>query len=767
MIKKIFAPIKRLLSRVAASGDALAYAMIAAFVFAGPLFFVPVRGYAVGVGKGFLAMFLGLILLLIGGVVALKKGVLTVPRSPFFAILGGIWIVALVGSVLSPSAGMSIAGYGFETTTWLFLTVFAACIAAAYQVLREYRRVGVLFGLLFASFAVIFVFHLVRFIGGPSIATLGVLGGNTSTLIGSWGDLGMFFGMVLLLSTLTLELAGLARVFKWGVAGIAAASGIALAFMNIGIVWIVLGSVSLLVTLYLFAFAYWDTSSKSYKKENRVPWYVLGLFVFSIICLFFGPSLGSLASRHQNISWNDVRPSFTSSVQVAGKNLVHNFATGYGPNTFSLGWSLAKPVALSGGTLSGADFSQGYSYGMTQVATGGVLGAMLWIAFFLTLGYLVVRRMGKGFESSLDRYFAVSIAVLVIYLSAMSWVYVPGTYLLIILALLIGAFVSVSKTTKESSFSFIKDPRASFFGILGLTAILVVILFAGYVEARKASSFSHYAKANSLVAKSDLPGAVGELTAAIRLASHDIYHYQMAQLALGDAARAASSVASAGKDAATKQAEQSLGIALGHAKAATDQNPMNYRNWSLTGDVYRAAVSLGVSEALDLAKKAYAEADLRNPNDSTSLLAQANLSLASKDASGALGFVKQSIDRYPTAAAYGTRAQIQIGQQDWSGTLDSLKRLISLGSSDPLAYIYLGVAYEKTGDAENAAKVYDMIRKRFTDGDEAISKVKAGLEAGSAPAAISQDAPAVPAAAAAPVPQKAAPKTPVAPKAKK
>ncbi len=766
MIKKISTPIKNLFSRIAASGDSLMYTMIAIFVVIGPVFFIPIPGFAIGISKGFLGMFLGIIILLISGITILKKGAITIPKSPIFWVLGGIWISSFIGALFAPSINMSLMGYGFGTTTWLFITIFSTCVVVAYKVLKDYRRIGFLYGGMIISFILLFLFQVVRFIGGPAVMSLGILGNTTSSLIGSWGDLGMFFGMILLFSVLTLQLAGLTRIFKWGIALIATISTIALAFMNISIIWIILGIIALLTILYLFAFAYWDTSSKTYKKESRVPWYVLFLFIISVISIFFGPVLNNFAGKHQNITWNDVRPSFKSSVQVMGKTLRHNFATGYGPNTFSLGWSLAKPIALSGNSLADTDFNQGYSYGITQIVMNGLIGAFLWIGFFLLLAYLIIRRMSKGFETSLERYFVVSLSVLVLYLSVMTWVYIPGTFLLLFLAILIGAFIATSVSVRELSFSFIKDPRASFFGIFGITLALVVILFGGYIEIRKAASFAHYAKAGTKVTKGDFSGGVMELTTAINLANHDLYHYQMAQIALGDASKAAASTETLGKDGATKQSEQSLGIALGHAKAATDQNPSNYKNWSLVGDVYRAAVSLGVTEAADLAKKAYAEADKRNPNDTTSILALANLALVSKDISGALGYIKQSIDRYPTKQAYGLKTQIQIGQQNWTGALESLKQLVSFGSSDPLVYVYLGVAYEKTGDMDNAEKIYTMIRKQFTDGDTVITKVKEGLRT-EAPAVTPQDVSLQKTEPATVVPVKSVPKTPVAPKVKK
>jgi predicted Zn-dependent protease len=223
-------------------------------------------------------------------------------------------------------------------------------------------------------------------------------------------------------------------------------------------------------------------------------------------------------------------------------------------------------------------------------------------------------------------------------------------------------------------------------------------------------------------------------------------------------------------------------MALAHAQAAAASDGMNYKNWTLLGDVYRSMVSLGITDAYDRATSAYQEAQKRILNDSTMIL-YFQLALAKKDVDGALGFVKNSINAYPTADAYIVRAQIQIGQQKFDDAAVSLKaglaldpynmnlayqyglflisqhhysdaipvlqRTILLNRNYAIAYVYLGYAYEKTGDLDNANRVYDYIKNQFPGGADAISAVKNSQ--------IDQPAPQVPTPVI----------TPVAPKKKK
>jgi tetratricopeptide (TPR) repeat protein len=666
MIKFITKPFKNISATIAQSSNVVSYSIIGILVVLGPLFFFPVRAMSVVASKGYFVALVTIIAVLVAGITVLKRGSITVSKNILFLAAGAISLITLLGAVLSPSFSMAFWGYGFETTTWFFVATIVLMMVFAYKTIKTYDRIGVVYGGLFISFLCVAVLQIIRFIAGPATANLGVLGGATSTLVGSWSDLGIFTGLVLLMSIITLQLAGLTRFAKWFVATVAVVAGVFLLVMNMNTVWIVLGFMSLLLVLYLFAFAYWDTSAKAYKKEKRVPWYILALFGVSLIGIFFGGLINGYAGKHQNITWNDVRPSFATTVRVAQKNLVHNFATGYGPNSFGLGWSLAKPPAVAGSVLAGSDFTVGYSYVTSLIATSGLLGALLWIVFFGILGYSILKRLAQGFENSLDRYFVISLAGIISFLSVIAWVAVPGTYLLVLWVLSVGAFIALFLPQQEMTFSFVKDPRASFFGILGVTVVIIATFLGGYSMVRKLASFVHDTRGVVAMARGDLATAAGEINLATMYASHDAYHIQLAQLALGDASKLLTGLTESNKQVVSKQAEQVLGIALGHAKAATTQNPLSYKNWVMLGNVYRSAVTLGVSDAVALAKDAYAEAQKRNPSDAALYLNNANLALANKDTAAAYKSIQDSIDLFPTRDAYLLRAQVQIGQQKWS-----------------------------------------------------------------------------------------------------
>ena len=188
----------RISTHVLVSGDSFIYGILACLVIIGPLFFIPVRAFSTANSKGFLILFVGILGLFAYGIQVLRKGVLVFPRQKIFIVLLLIIFSGALGSFFAPGFSFAFLGYGFETTSWLFLMLFGLMTFLAYFVLNSFERVGVIYGGLVVGFVILGLLHLVRYFVGPAFANLGVLAGSTSTLMGSWGDLGIFFGFIAL-----------------------------------------------------------------------------------------------------------------------------------------------------------------------------------------------------------------------------------------------------------------------------------------------------------------------------------------------------------------------------------------------------------------------------------------------------------------------------------------------------------------------------------------------------------------------------------------
>jgi tetratricopeptide (TPR) repeat protein len=737
--------------------------LLVIMVAIGPFFFIPIMGMSVIASKGYFFISFGLIVLLGSAISALKHGEIGISKNWLFRILGFILVSEFIGALLSPAFGVSLLGRGYEATTWIFLLIFTVITLGAYRTVRSYERLGIILIGAISGIMITVVFQVVRFFIGGSALSLGVLTSGTASLFGSWVDFGTALAFVVMFSVITLELGGLKKNIRIIVFAMGLLAVVILAFMNIRTIWIILGFVSLITTLYIFTFAFWDSEMKTYRKNRNIPWYSLMIIILSIVCIFFGNTFNSFASRHQIITPNDIRLSALTTARVGFRSVMHNPLTGYGANTFSTAWNMSKPPAVSGTNFATISFAYGSGYIPTQMATNGILGVIGWIAFLLMIAWLIISSLMKGFESSLDRYVITLLSGSILLLVIVMFFTIVSSYVLILLAILLGSLVGISAEKNQETelvTSFIKDPRASFFGIFGITILIIVTVFASYVEIRKLTGAVYAVKGANAENSGNLDNAINYFSLASVFALDDSYERELSALTIGKVNQLTGTVTQANRDTVSKQAESILGTALGHAQSAQAINPADYQNWIAVGNVYRTLVTLGVTDAAASAKSAYTEAQKRNPHDAGMFLLFAQLNLAQSDNEGALSEIAQSINYFPTSSAYLLRAQIQASKQNYTDAIVSMTEALKLdpynattayqlgllfyqqgdyahaitafktaiydNRSFGLAYGYLGVSYEKSGDLTNANTVYDYIRKQSDQADVLINQIKNG-----------------------------------------
>ncbi len=696
----------------------------------GPLMWIPAISLSITSSKGFVFIFAFLAMVLLYGIHILRRGEIIIPQHFIFKILGILVIFGFIGSLFAPSFGMSFWGYGFETTTWFFLLVFSGFIFFASQVIRSKNNINKLFlGMLITTILLI-VLHTLRFFLGADFAHMYILGGVTDSLTGAWSDFLILLGVAIFGATITIELGTVNKKIKTllGIFAIIATSILFAA--NAQMIFLIVGFVALLGSLYLFSFAFWDKKEKIYQKKQRAPWGMLVLLIIMIGGVFLAPRISSLISSYQNITLRDARPSLQGTIEVAKNSIIRNPVTGYGMNTFAGVWNKTKPAVLSGTVMGSNNFNIGFGYIPTHMATGGASAIILWILFLGSLLVLIIKTITRGFETDADRYVLSMLGLIIITGLVFMFVYIPGNSVLILFAILIGSLLGVlaqAGSVSEKKLSFIKDPRVSFFGILGITALIGLSVVGAFFMIRKMSSLIHYSQGIVLLNQGKQEEGAQRITQAAALFGHDIYYQKISENALQQARTLAGTLNQINKDQVSKQIEQVLGTALGAAQQAVAKNSLDYKNYLLLGTVYQTMVSLGVSDAYRNAENAFHEAVSRNKEDSTMLLLFANLALTQKNNETALDFIKQSINKYPTRDAYLLRGQIEISQQKWASAIVSFNQVLRYSPSDVITYIKLAIAYEKSGDIVNAQKIYDAVKKAFSDGDQTIQKIKTNL----------------------------------------
>jgi tetratricopeptide (TPR) repeat protein len=763
---KIFSFARGISSRVNWNIETVGYGLLLVLFTLTPVFFLPMLGVTLFTSKIVFIAIVAALALFVYSFAVLARGNISLPRDKTWLLLLGITLVSILSAVFSGAMHHNLIGYMGEITTAFFVILFTILVFLGSRFIDSFEKISGVYIAFIGMATLLAVYHIVRFFAGPAFMSFGVIPFTTGSLLGTWNDLAVFFGGALFLNILTLEFLPLRGWVKWFLGVSSVVFGVVMLVINFKLAFIILGILSLLTALYVFSFAYWDSETKTYKKDSRIPVFTLVLFVVSIIGLLLGPSLNNLASRYSNVSYTEVRPSVTTTAQVGLKSLSRNFVLGTGLNSFNTNWQQVKPQNISGTQFGQASFQLGFGVIPTFMALSGILGIILWVLFLVVLLYRMAKTLTGSFDHPMSRYFTVSLTLLILYMLVFAFMYTISVSLLIVMTVLLGGFFGILRAygyTDEIELWFIKDPRASFFGIIILIAMMLFSVFGGYVVLRKFSSLNQFQKGTLQVRQGLTDQGILRINRALALSDNDMYHRQLASMTVGNMGTFLNSdqVKQISKEEVTANAQKLASLAIAHSQAAINYNKWSSDNWVSQGDVFRYMTQIGAADAYDKAVAAYTEAQKRNPKDTTMDLYFAQLQLAKGDAEGAETKIAESINKQPTRDAYILKYQLALAKKDYQAAFASLRQAISLDgynaglyyeygmlalsrgqNSDAAAafnqtltldrsyvqaYFYLVVALEKADQMEAATAGREFLRKQNPDTDKIIQQIRDSL----------------------------------------
>jgi hypothetical protein len=186
--------------------DRVAFIILQVILFLTPIFFVPSISVPFQTGRAAFILFGIVAAFLVWAVARLKDGTFEIPKSYFYASSGILAIAYALAALMSGNQVMSLSGTGLEMGTLSFFLPSLALFALVPLIIRTKEQIFYSYSSLLASFFVIALFHVIRFVFGPDVLSFGVLTGATSNILGKWNDLGVFFGLGALVSFITLDL---------------------------------------------------------------------------------------------------------------------------------------------------------------------------------------------------------------------------------------------------------------------------------------------------------------------------------------------------------------------------------------------------------------------------------------------------------------------------------------------------------------------------------------------------------------------------------
>ncbi|MFA5933632.1 MAG: tetratricopeptide repeat protein [Candidatus Paceibacterota bacterium] len=742
-----------------------------------PVFFLPFINVSFDTSKGAL-LFVGTLVSLSFWIIArLIDGKFEIPKDNILLAALSIPVVFLLSSIFSPAPMASLFGHGFEMGTFISMLILFVLMFLSSMFFRSKERVSYLyFGILLGAF-LIAVFQMIRLFVDPSTLSLGFFSNTISNTIGSWNDLAIFFGLSGILALVTLEFLTLKKNLKIFLYVILGFSLFFLALINLMTAWIILGSLSLILFIYGLSVirgavvANMRDENGITRPQGERP-FPLAAFIVTFICLLFifgNNFVGDALSSYFKVSTTDVRPSLTATIQVAGNTLSHNPVFGAGPGRFVNEWLANKPDAVNNTIFWDTNFIAGFGLIPSFLVTTGILGIL---AFLILLGIFFYRGFKAIFVSGIDQfslYLIISSFICSLYLWIFSFVYIPSSTLFILAFAMTGVFIGVlvhKQIIPLYDFSFLSDPRNSFFSILALVLLMIVSIAGLYKTAERFAGEVYFGQGIiNLNIHRDLDKTESNILHAIQLNDIDTYYRGLSELYLTRLAVVISDNNKDFKDDTVRaNVQQILGKAEASAQLATTTDKTNYLNWVSLGKVYESVVPLKVSGAYENAKASYEKAITFNTKSPALLLMLANLEIENKNNSEARKYIDQALQmkqNYTEAifllsqieasegnldAAIIRAAQalfispndvgiaLQLGllkynNKDYTGAASALERAVALYPDYLNARYFLGLSYDKLGRTGDALYQFNYINIKSPD-NQSIKDIIANLQVG-------------------------------------
>lgn len=679
-----------------------------------PIFFLPVVYAPFVYSKVLMVSAALLIATIFFSLSVLRSGVLTFGS---WRTLLYVWLVpatALISALLSGDVSDAFIGDTFSAQSALFLIICAATITLTTLLFQNKTIIMRFYLVIFVVTILLGLYHLLRALFGPQIVSFGVFSSAVGTPLGSWNDLGLFFGLVVILALVALEQLPLTKWGKGIVAGIVALSMLILAIVNFYAVWIVIGLVSLVTLIYSLSKDRFRANTFAVaEKTSSTASILISIIVFLVAFTFVigGTAVGSVVSQITGISYVEVRPSVVATADIARHVYGDNILIGIGPNKFVDAWRLYRDTSINQTVFWNTDFSTGHGYITTFFVTTGVLGTIAWLLF---LGYFVRTGIRMLFQStSGDRmlfFIATSACIAALYLWGMSLVYVPSVSILLLTAFFTGITFAVSHmmlphTAREIVFG--ANKRTGFALVAVVMVVIVSSVTSLYLMGRHYAA--RYVFAESLAnisAGMNLDTIERGIARAYELARSDVYARQVAEYQI--ARMNALYTVSEPTPEQQQQFQAAVTNGVNAARLAVEGDDTDALNWATLGVVYSTVSIAGIDGAYDKAKEAFAKARLYYPNNPLYYLAEAQLESRNGNIEAARSLVMDSIALRPQYIdAVYLLSQLEVAAGNMTGAINSTIASIQLDPQNPALYYQLGILYVNNSQLDEATAAFE------------------------------------------------------------
>jgi tetratricopeptide (TPR) repeat protein len=734
----------------------LSFLILLLTLFGCLFFFVPFTPVTLEASKGFLLSIGATLSLFFWLVSRLGDGKFVVPKDKLILFAAAIPLVFLIASFFSSSLYISLFGSGFEIGTFGSMLVLFIVFFLSSIYFQSTKRLWYFIGSLFVGGLVLVVFELLNvFIGFSNLLPKFFQGISSGNLVGSWNSFALVLGVLVLLSIFTLELLKTKKlIFRIAQYVMLVLGLLFLIIVNVPLVWLLVGIFSVIMFVYSISMQHAGNQEEGHKK--KFPFTSLIVIFVSLMFLIGSNLVGNFVSKYVNLNNPDIRPSIVTTSQIAWKSIKHNPLFGTGPNTFVIDWALWQPKEIAQTVFWNVDFTNGFSLLATFAVTTGIVGLLSLLLFMIIYVIRSIQSLRIAFQNTSLNYFIMTTLMVSIY----SWItiifYNPNIVMLMLAFASSGVLIGIlvhKQAIPVKEFSFLTDPRNSFFSILILLVMMVAAISLTYVYVEKFTSIMYFSKSlNATSTVESLSKAEKMLLKAITLDKNEVYYRNLSQVYISRINLLVNDK-EVSEDTLKSELQQLINLAQESAGGAVNQNPKQYLNYMNLGDVYSALVPLQVTNAYESAIAAYNRAAELSPNNPSIPLAKAALEFINKNNAEARKFIKQALDlkaNYIDAifllvqietnegnlseaikqAEYaGTMAPndatvffrlglLRYNNADYKGAVSAFEKAVILDNSYLNARYFLGMSYKKVGRASDALIQFNILNKVAPDNED-------------------------------------------------